>query len=85
MRVIILFLAITCIASVGSAEDKKKMNLEERKAKVSGFIDKRISSLNEFKTCVGAVTEKGGIKACRKANKARMAAIKEERKAMKGQ
>lgn len=85
MKFLVFALSVIVVFSVSFAEgDKAKMSLEDRKAKVTGHIDKRIASLNEFKTCVSGVTEKGGIKTCRKANKQRMAKIKEEQKAMKG-
>lgn len=81
MNALVLFVSLVVFSNIGLAEDgKNKMTIEEKKTKVLGKIDQKIDSLNQFKSCVAAATEKSAIKKCREANRTRMKAIHPNRK-----
>lgn len=46
-------------------EDDKGKTFEEKKANMLQHIDKRISNMNEMKSCVSAAADKDALKACR--------------------
>lgn len=84
MKKILLVLAVMSVSSFGfSKEGKEKKSFDERKAHVTANIDKRIASLNEFKTCVNSAQE-GGIKKCHLENRTRMQQLKMDNKAARG-
>jgi hypothetical protein len=51
---------------------------EEKKAKLTENIDKRISNLNEMKSCVAGAKDKSALKECRKKMKEFKDDMKEE-------
>ncbi len=71
----IIMTALFLMLSVSQAADDGKF--AERKTKVLGHIDQRITGLNEFKTCVSASTNAEEMKTCRKANDEKMKSMKE--------
>lgn len=78
MKQLFIILVTALVVVPTFAEGKKeKMSVEERKAKVVANIDKRISSLNEFKTCASAAADVAAIKACRAAHKSRVKGTEE--------
>ncbi len=79
MKIILVFLSISVLSLTASAgEGGKKPSLDERKAKVSSHIDRRISSLNDFKSCVNKASEGEQIKACREKHQAEMKKMRAE-------
>lgn len=80
-KILLSILALSLFAGFNAQADEAK--IAERKTKVSAHIDKKITLLNEFKSCVNTASKKGDIKACRQAHKAKMKTLKEERKAMR--
>ncbi|MCB0378948.1 MAG: hypothetical protein KDD33_10685 [Bdellovibrionales bacterium] len=72
-----IFLISPNLYAKGGMKDKKP-NMEEHKAKVLENLEKRISSLNEFKSCVNGAKEQGDIKNCRKAHQDRIKDLRPE-------
>lgn len=77
MRILILsllFLPVLCFA------DQKQENLNEAKAKIASNIDKRISNLNTFKSCVKSASSREQLKSCRETHRASSKALKSQMK-----
>lgn len=86
MRALILILLLLPALSFA---DQKQENLNEVKAKIASNIDKRISNLNTFKSCIQSASSRDQMKACREkhraSSKALKSQIKSEWKAKKAQ
>ncbi len=79
MKSILVFLSVSVLSVTAFAgEGGKKPSLEERKAKVSAHIERRIASLNDFKSCVSKASEGEQIKACREKHQAEMKKMRAE-------
>ena len=52
------------IALAEHHEEKGGKTFEEKKSKMLEHFDKRISLLNEGKSCVSSATDEAGLKAC---------------------
>lgn len=58
---------------------KKKMTVEQRKARAMKNLDLRISSLQTLKSCISGASEREGIKSCRKAHRERVKSLKKNK------
>lgn len=63
-----------------SAQEKNEMFAKAKEQALSN-VDKRISSLNEMKSCFSGATNQEGMKACRKKHKEQMEALHESNEA----
>lgn len=75
-----------CLGSFSSFADMHEMEgktFEEKKAKMTEHLDKKISHLNESKSCVSSATDEAGLKACKKKMWEEKKAMKEKWKEMK--
>lgn len=80
-KLIVLVLALTTFSVMA----QEKPNIEKAKARALEYIAKRQANLDAHKSCISAATTKDALKACRKANKERNMAMRNERKAMRQQ
>lgn len=75
----ILILSLLFLPVLGFA-DQKQENLNEAKAKIASNIDKRISNLNTFKSCVQSASSREQLKSCREKHRASSKALKSQMK-----
>lgn len=61
-------------------EEKNGKTFAEKKAIALEGLEKRISFINETKSCVSSATDEAGLKACREKAKAQHKAWKEAKK-----
>lgn len=83
----LLVLAL-CLGSFGAFADRHKGKMEgktfeEKKSLTTENLDKRISHLNEMKSCVSAARDEAGLKACREKMREQNKEMKEKWKEMK--
>lgn len=64
MKLIIITATVLVGSMAWSQGEPAKDNIAEKKTRTLEMIDKRIASLNEFKTCVNGATEPSAMKAC---------------------
>lgn len=76
MKYLIMVLLLVFASSISQA----KGSMEERKAKALTRIDKKISLMNEHKSCVASASKKDDIKTCRTTHKSKMKAFRAEHK-----
>ena len=81
MKLMILTFAIFSFSAV--AEDKQFF--ESMKAMKLANIEKRITFIQELKSCISAATEKEAFKLCNEKHNASMKELHEDRKEMKEQ
>lgn len=76
------------LPALGFANQKQE-NLNEVKSKITSNIDKRISNLNTFKSCINSASTREQMKSCREnhrsSSKALKSQIKSEWQARKAQ
>lgn len=72
-----LILALLFLPALSFAEEKQE-NLSEVKAKIASNIDKRISNLNTFKSCIQSASSKEQMKSCREKHRASSKALKSQ-------
>jgi hypothetical protein len=73
----IFFMSFSALADKHDGMEGK--TFEEKKAKALEGIEKRLSFINETKTCVTAATDENALKACREKMKAHRKTMKESR------
>jgi hypothetical protein len=66
--------------SLADEEKNKGKSIEEVKSHILNKMDKKISILNSFKSCVSSAGSHDAIKSCRQQKKESMKAIKGEHK-----
>lgn len=76
LAVIFLFPAI----SLADNDEHKGKNIEDVKSHILNKMDKKISILNTFKSCVSSASSHDAIKSCRQQKKESMKAIKGDHK-----
>jgi hypothetical protein len=82
MKLLLLSITLVSMSYLAVADDSKKAErFNERKAHALENVEKRITILSTFKTCISAAQNKDAVKACRKANKSSMKSLKEAGKA----
>jgi hypothetical protein len=78
---LIIFVIFLFPATLLADEEKNKgKNIEEIKSHILSKMDKKISILNDFKSCVSSADSHDAIKSCRKQKKESMKAIKSKHK-----
>ena len=76
LAVIFLFPAI----SLADNDEHEGKNIEDLKSHILNKMDKKISILNTFKSCVSSASSHDAIKSCRQQTKEPMKAIKRDHK-----
>jgi hypothetical protein len=74
----VLLLALAFLSTVSFADDNA--NFEEHKKEILSHIDKKISMLNEHKTCVSSASSKDDLKKCHEGMKEDREVMKKEHK-----
>lgn len=80
MIVVLAVLFIFPAISLADEEENKGKNIEDIKSHILQKMDKKISILNNFKSCVSSASSHDAIKSCRQQKKESMKAIKGEHK-----
>lgn len=80
MKILFLATVLLSTAAVASHHEKKEMNLEEIKQKISKNMDEKITVMTAHKTCVQASKTKEALKACQDSHKESMKKFRHERK-----
>jgi hypothetical protein len=84
MKMLLIFI---CVISVSvwadHHEEKEGKTFEEKKAKMLEHFEKRISHLNEGKSCVSSAKDEEGLKACHQKMKSHREEMKKAWKAKK--
>ena len=76
-------IALIATFSLSSFADHHEEKFAEMKAKGLANIDKRISSLQQLKSCLSSASEKEAARKCRKENRARMENLRQDFRAGK--
>lgn len=81
-NILVVFFAIFLFPSLSLAgdEENRGKNVEQVKSHILKKMDKKISILNSFKSCVSSANSHDAIKSCRQQKKESMKAIKKENK-----
>lgn len=82
--ILVVLFVFPGISLADEKEDKGK-NIEEVKSHIINKMDKKISILNNFKTCVSSAVSHKDVKSCRKEKHAAMKEIKGDHKEKKKQ
>jgi len=83
---LILGTTLTSYANTDANKDaRKKERFAQVKSMAQSNIDKRISALQETKSCISSANDKDSLKSCRQEAKKRHQAIKQEMKQMREQ
>jgi hypothetical protein len=78
---LIVFVIFLLPATLLADEEKNKgKSLEEKKSHILSKMDKKISILNDFKSCVSSADSHDAINSCRKQKRESMKAIKGKHK-----
>jgi hypothetical protein len=82
---LIIFSVIFLFPGVSFADGggEKGKNIEKIKSHILEKVDKKISTLNRFKSCVRSANSHDAVKSCRQQKKESMKAIKKESKKSK--
>jgi hypothetical protein len=86
MRVLLVVFSVIVLFSGVSFADGgggKGKNIEKIKSHILEKVDKKISTLNRFKSCVRSANSHDAVKSCRQQKKESMKAIKKEGKKSK--
>lgn len=73
-------LTVPAYAEMGGKKHGDGMTMEQKKEKITANIDKRISLLQELKSCISAAKEQPDMKKCHEKHEDAMDAMKEEMK-----
>ncbi len=76
---LVLSLSLSSL-SVFAHDHDKGPSLEDAKAKILAHLEKRISHINETKTCVSAATSKEALKVCKDNMRSKGKAMRDEAK-----
>jgi hypothetical protein len=85
MKSLLLVSLLALSTHVMADQHEKEMNVEEVKQKMLTHIDKRISAMQEHRSCVSSAKDKEALKACRNKMKSHRDAMKEEHMKMRGE
>jgi ArsR family metal-binding transcriptional regulator len=76
-------LLLLSILSTLTFAQNKNVNIEEVKSRALSFMDKKITILQDGKSCVNSASSREELKSCRKNLKEKMKAFRTERKQAK--
>jgi len=79
-----LFTTVILLALCSSVSANDGEMLSKVKMQATANIDKRISYLQELKSCVSAATDKEGMKKCRADHKTKVKTLKDENESFRG-
>lgn len=79
------FFAILTLSMISYSAFADEKNFAKAKEMTLTNIDKRITLIQEHKTCVAAAAERSALKACHKKHNADMKGLRSDRKTMKEQ
>lgn len=83
MRIFLIFLSVLFLfsgVSFADSDGEKGKSVDQVKTHILEKVDKKISTLNSFKSCVGSASSHDAIKSCRQQKKESMKAIKKDNK-----
>jgi cell shape-determining protein MreC len=83
MRIFLIIFSVVVLfsgVSFADSDGEKGKSIEQVKANILEKMDKKISTLNRFKSCVSSASSHDAIKTCRQQKKESMKAIKKENK-----
>lgn len=71
-----IFILAVLLVTSAFAQDKKEEKIEEVKQQILSRIDKRISAIQEHKSCIQGASSREQIKSCRDSHKESMKKLK---------
>ena len=84
MKILSIFICLySFLAFADHHEEKGGKTFEEKKSKMLEHFEKRISQLNEGKSCVSSATDEAGLKACHEKMKSQREEMKKAWKSKK--